>query len=66
MKLTADTITDDMIRELRTSCTINAWRDAAVVALGKRDGGPVGRVYMTKAAARARCAEILNQRRGVK
>lgn len=70
MKLTADTITDDQISQL--------WREATSAplphadpdiahdcntALGINLFDDVGRVQAIR-AARARCAEILNQRAG--
>jgi hypothetical protein len=65
VKLTADTITDEQIRELlddkdpthvRLSISDRAWCIAALRI-------PVGRLATTKRAeARARCAEIWNAR----
>jgi hypothetical protein len=58
--ITADTITDKQLRELREESAsfglddIESWCD---VALGHHNPG-----YLTKNACRARCAEILNAR----
>lgn len=84
--LTADTITDEQIRELRKE-QISKWRewsnrdardcssppfepsdlDHSFVALKEhKDGGRPGLFganYITRAEARARCAEILNARK---
>lgn len=85
--ITADTITDEQIRELRKE-QLRTWRawmsrpvcendqpqpfdpsdlDASFISL--RDDKPGGRPglfcgrYVTRAEARARCAEILNARK---
>jgi len=59
--LTADTITDDQLRELRRVLPFHGLTYTTIsVALGERRPFP----SQSKLAARARCAEILNARNG--
>lgn len=63
MKLTADTITDEQIRELLQSTPLFGNREHEVVALAALfpDARSPGARRAVR-AARARCAEILNAR----
>lgn len=74
---TADTITDEQIREIRKHCVEHddyITRDIADLALGitrpiganLQGGGWINglRDYLTVTEARVRCAEILNTRKG--
>ncbi len=71
--LTADTITDEQIRELaRTALTASQHKDCTIALLGRSRLALVGRALeirrptkRDRSAARARCAEILNAR-GIK
>ena len=62
MKLTADTITDRQIRELRNmpANTIRKQRGARLVLVAIALGERRARRGESRAMARARCAELLN------
>ncbi len=66
--LTADTITDEQIRELRESVGDAALAGDRIlrydckIALGELRSGPTGSSDAEIRACRARCAEILNAR----
>lgn len=61
--ITADTITDEQIRELLARGIISA--DLAVETGAKLSGGQWYAPKALRRAARARCAEILNSRSGI-
>lgn len=58
MKLTADTITDEQIRELRIECSDHAVTVICRQALSRQ----IPERFDTRSEARARCAEIWNAR----
>lgn len=62
--ITAENITDEMIREIRETIPFADTKTWLVtfVAVGALLPGKIGRRHWTRESARARCAEILNQR----
>ena len=68
--LTADTITDEQIRKLRsdsiTGCYSHIFKPETQVVVDACDTALYSPAPSSAAAARARCAEILNARNGNK
>ena len=63
--LTVDTITDEQIREMRKRAEQPGFRDDYISTITNRalgDGTAWRPFGLDRAAARARCAEILNER----